>query len=390
MLGSTGRETTDRSLGSLHDLPERLVLVGCSARMLARSAARAGIRPVSIDLFADRETRACSASCETVDAADIGFERESLLRAAERLAPAGRGYALVYGSGLDADSGILEELARGRTLYGNPPEILRLLKTPDAFFDLLRQLDIPYPESSRTWPPDPENWLLKSARSEGGKGVRFCARAEPYSSGYYQRRLPGKAMSALFLANGEDARIIGFNTLRTVDHLVGQPFLFAGAVNRADLTPEQRRQVRTYVERLARAAPLRGLSSLDFMLDGESCRVLEVNPRPSATMALYDDDFPHGLLAAHIRACRGEMPDAIAAGGVVRAFKVFFAPFDLKVSERTRWPDWCTDTPVTGTRIGVGQPVCTVCAEGADQRQVERLIERRESELFDRLYAARS
>lgn len=390
MLGPTGRETGDRSLESLHDLPERLLLVGCSARMLAQSAARAGIRPVSIDLFADRETRACSAYCESVDAADIGFERESLLRAAERLAPAGRGYALVYGSGLDADSGILEELARGRTLYGNPPEILRLFKTPDAFFGLLRRLGIPYPESGRIRPTDPENWLLKSGRSEGGKGVRFCSQAEPDSSAYYQRRLPGKALSALFLANGENARIIGFNTLRTVDHLVGQPFLFAGAVNRADLTPEQRRQVQTYVARLARAAPLRGLSSLDFMLDGETCRVLEVNPRPSATMALYDDDFPHGLLAAHIRACRGEMPDAITVGRVVRAFKVFFAPFDLEVSEGTRWPDWCTDTPVTGTRIGVGRPVCTVCAEGADHRRVERLIERRESELFERLYAARS
>ncbi|CAI8873080.1 ATP-grasp domain-containing protein [Methylocaldum szegediense] len=389
-LRAPGRETADRSLEVLDDLPHRLLLVGSSARMLAQSGARAGIRPVSIDLFADRETRACSAYCEAVNAADIGFERESLLRAAARLAPAGYGYALVYGSGLDADSAALEELARGRTLYGNPPEILRLLKTPDAFFETLRRLGIPYPESSRKLPPDPENWLLKSARSEGGKGVRPCSRVEPDSSAYYQRRLPGKALSALFLANGEDARIIGFNTLRTAGHLVGQPFLFAGAVNRADLTPEQRRQVQTYVARLARAVSLRGLNSLDFMLDGETCRVLEVNPRPSATMALYDDDFPHGLLAAHIRACRGEMPDEMAASGTVRAFKVFFAPFDLEVSEETRWPEWCTDTPVTGTRIGVGQPVCTVCAEGTDQRQVECLIERLESELFERLYAARS
>jgi len=369
-------------------MPERLLLIGCSARMLAQSAARAGIRPVSVDLFADQETRACSERCETVKPAEIGFERESVLRAAGRLAPAGCGYALVYGSGLDADPGILEELARGRTLYGNPPEILRSMKTPDAFFGLLRQLDIPYPESSRTRPWDPENWLLKSGRSEGGKGVRFCAGAEAGAADYYQRRLPGTALSALFLANGENASIIGFNTLWTADRRIGQPFLFAGAVNRADLAPEQCRQVAAYAARLTRTVPLRGLNSLDFMLDGEACRVLEVNPRPSATMALYDEDFPRGLLAEHIRACRGEVPDVAVSGGVVRAFRVFFASRDFDVPPAMAWPDWCADRPMPGTFIGAGQPVCTILAEGTDRPSVERAVERRESELLKRLYAA--
>ncbi|HYE35988.1 ATP-grasp domain-containing protein [Methylocaldum sp.] len=370
------------------DMPERLLLLGCSARMLAQSAARAGIRPVSIDFFADQETRACSEYCAVVNPAEIGFERKCLLQAAERLAPADRAFALVYGSGLDADPGILEELARGRTLYGNPPEILYLLKTPDTFFDLLRRLDIPYPESVRMRPSDPENWLLKSGCSEGGKGVRFPAQAEPGATDYYQRRLPGKALSALFLANGQNAGIIGFNTLWTASHHVGQPFLFAGAVNRADITPEQRWQVQAYVTRLVRAVSLKGLNSLDFMLDGEVCRVLEVNPRPSATMVLYDGDFPQGLLAEHIRACRGEFRDTGRPGDTVRAFKAFFSLWDLEVSEAMAWPDWCADRPVPGVCIGVDQPVCTIHAEGADRRSVELLIEQRKSELLKRLRAA--
>jgi predicted ATP-grasp superfamily ATP-dependent carboligase len=357
--------------------------------VLAQSAVRAGIRPASIDLFADQETRASSEYCEVVKAAEVGFERESLLRAAERLAPARGGYALVYGSGLDADPDILEGLAQGRTLYGNPPEILRLLKTPDSFFDLLRQLDIPYPESSRMEPLDPNDWLLKSGRSEGGKGVRFCVRSELGPTDYYQRRLPGKALSALFLANGKHAGIIGFNTLWTVVHPSGQPFLFAGAINRADLRSEQQQQIGEYVTRLTRTVSLKGLNSLDFMLDGEVCRVLEINPRPSATMALYDEDFARGLLAEHIQAFRGKMPDIVQSSGVVRAFKVFFASWDLDVSEDMAWPNWCTDRPLPGTSVGAGQPVCTILAEGIDRPGVERLIELREGELLKRLYAAR-
>lgn len=367
-----------------------MLLVSRSGRMLAQSAARAGIRPLVLDLYADQDTRDCSIRCERVAPGRIGFDAAGLLAAAERLAPAGSGYALVYGSGLDADPGILEELARGRALYGNPPEILHLLKTPDAFFDLLRRLDIAYPESRRTRPPDPENWLLKSGCSEGGKGVRFCARAELGATDYYQRRLPGEAMSALFLANGEDARIVGFNTLWTADRHLGQPFLFAGAINRADLAPEQRRQVQAYVGRLARAIPLKGLNSLDFMPDGEACRVLEINPRPSATMTLYDRDFARGLLAEHIRACRGEAADIAESGGAVRAFRAFFASQDLEVSEVVAWPDWCTDRPVPGSFIRAGQPVCTVHAEENDRPRVEALIEWRQSELRKLLRAARS
>jgi predicted ATP-grasp superfamily ATP-dependent carboligase len=366
------------------DLPERLLLVSCAGRMLARSAARAGLRPVVLDLYADQDTRECAADFAQVPHGRIGFEAAGLLEAAGRLAPADGGFALVYGSGLDIAPDLLERLARGRKVYGNPPEIPRLLKTPATFFDLLRRLDIPYPEIRYRRPPDPQHWLIKSGCSEGGKGVRFCAQAEPDGDDYYQRRLPGKPLSALFLADGANARIIGFNTLWTARHL-GQPFLFVGAVNRAGLSPIQRDRVEAFVARLVRAVGLKGLNSLDFMLDGETCRVLEINPRPSATMALYEGDFPEGLLARHIRACRGELGEPWEAGAKVRAFRAIFARRDVQVPEAMAWPEWCADRPVPGSSVAAGTPLCTVEAEGRDSREVEHSIRQREIELLNRL-----
>jgi predicted ATP-grasp superfamily ATP-dependent carboligase len=366
--------------------------------MLARSAVRAGLRPLALDLYADEDTRAYAERCERVAAGPIGFDARSLLEAAERLAPAGSGPALVYGSGMDVAPDLLEALARGRMLYGNPPAVVRLLKTPDTFFDLLRRLAIPFPEIRDTPPPDPEHWLIKAGCGEGGKGVRFCARTGAEAGEYYQRRLPGLALSALFLADGHTARIIGFNTLWTAAGLlpplplgegggegIGQPFLFAGAINRAELSPAQREQVQGYLARLVPAAALRGLNSLDFMLDGATCRVLEVNPRPSATLALYDEDFPDGLLAAHIRAVQGDLGAAGAAGAPARAFRAVFAQAELRIPEVFAWPEWCADRPPPGSLIGAGQPVCTVTAEGGGRRETEALIRHRAAELERRL-----
>jgi predicted ATP-grasp superfamily ATP-dependent carboligase len=367
-------------------LPERLLIAACSGRMLARSAARCGLRPVVLDLYADSDTRECAAACERAPPGRIGFEPTALLAAAERLAPPRSGYALAYGSGLDIDPDLLQRLGQGRAVYGNPPAVARLLKTPAAFFDLLRRLDIPHPEIRCEPPSQPRGWLFKPDCGEGGKGVVFCAQAAPASAGgYYQRRLPGPPLSALFLADGENARIVGFNTLWTCgqpDH----PFLFAGAVNRADLSPEQRAQVGASIARLTQAVGLKGLNSLDFMLDGAACRVLEVNPRPSATLALYDADFPEGLLARHLRACCGELGDPWASGAVARAYRVVFAAQDIVAP--AAWPEGCVDRPLPGSVVKAGEPFCSVEAEGRSRREAERWLRRRLAELALRLEPA--
>jgi predicted ATP-grasp superfamily ATP-dependent carboligase len=371
------------------DLPERLLIVSSSARMLARSAARAGLHPIALDLYADADTRECSEIAEATAPGRAGFDPDSLLEAAARLAPAEH-YSLVYGSGMDVAPDLLERLAKGREVFGNPPEILRRLKTPDTFFALLRRLDIPFPEIRWNPPSDPQNWLVKSGCSEGGKGVRFCAQETPAGDGeYYQRRLPGPPMSVLFLADGERARIMGFNTMWTASH-PGQPFLFAGAINRAELSRGQCEELRDCVARLVRAAGLKGLNSLDFMLDGGVCRVLEVNPRPSATMALYDRDFPEGLLARHIRACQGRLDDIGFPGRAVRAFRAVFAPRTVTVPEAVVWPDWCADRPVPGTSVPAGQPLCTIEAEGVECQEAEALLARRKTEIFERLKPVRA
>jgi len=364
-----------------------VLLVAQSGRILARSAARSGLRTVTLDLFADEDTREYADCCQAIPSNQGDFDEGALLTVAEELAPSDGTIGLVYGSGIDTRPALLERLACGRVLYGNTPATLRLMKAPHAFFELLDRLAIPYPETRFIPPKSTAGWLVKPGCREGGKGVRFfakiCAAAD--AEDYYQRYMPGEALSALFLANGENARIIGFNTQWTASHDPGQPFLFAGAINRAALSESQRELIKEYSARLTRASGLVGLNSLDFLLDGKGCRVLEVNPRPSATMSLYDTDYVRGLLIEHIAACRGEWGAEVKPNSLVQAFRIVYASRMTVIPERIKWPQWCADRPRVGATIAVGSPLCSVRAEAKHRHEAETLLRIRESEILARL-----
>jgi uncharacterized protein len=352
------------------------LVVAASASILSRSLARGGWTPSAIDGFGDEDTLASCAECQVIPYGEAGFDPALLQSAIDRTPPTD---ITLYGGGLDSFPAILGYLAERRGLLGNTPDTVRLIKTPRLFFGLLTDLGIPFPETRFDPPKNAGPWLSKTGCSEGGAGVGFAANPIPSRPDtYFQRRITGNPMSALFLANGNHARIIGFNTLWTSTADPRRPFLFAGAINRAALNKTQRDAARFIVDMITGAAHLRGLNSLDFMTDADrSVRVLEVNPRPSATMALYDDDFPTGLARLHCEACDGRLPEHAAPPKHVRAFRIVYAPHDVEIAPTLEWPQWCRDRPRRGCRIEKGGPICTIVAEGPNESAVLSLIEAR-------------
>jgi predicted ATP-grasp superfamily ATP-dependent carboligase len=373
---------------------------------------------VAIDGFGDKDTEQYAIALRRVPYGALGFDAVALEAAIDGSPPTD---AVIYGGGVDTSPVVLERLFRSRKVFGNDPATVRRVKDPACFFRLLRDCGIPFPEVRFDPPARAEGWLLKSGCSEGGAGVRFATDqfvgdelgpqcgltqstpgrwvpkgegvgsrdgsepqggdAQSYLSGrnaYFQRYLPGNAMSALFLADGKEAEILGFNTLWTEPSEPSQPFRFAGAINRAGFHAAQRKTVRHFANRITRAVGLRGLNSLDFLLDGARMpRVLEVNPRPSATMSLYEDDFPTGLVHLHIRACEGHLPEQYPRSRRVRALRILYAAHEVEITENMDWPTWCRDRPRPGQRIERGQPFCSIVAEGADEPKVLALIDAR-------------
>ena len=363
--------------------PEQLPLlvVSASGRALARSAKRSGAPVVVLDLFNDLDVRELAVASRGVATRGGRFDSRRLLAAAQLLCPPERCGGLVYGSGFEGRTGLLGKLAQGRRLFGNDPTTVARLKNPVQFFALLDALGCAHPETRLEPPADVSGWLVKRAGGAGGSHViRARPRHRARAGRYFQKFQSGRTLSVLFAANGRDARVIGINEQWTAGIASCGPYSYGGAVGGIALEEHLQARIAALLDSLVRATGLIGLNGLDFILDAEGgISVLEVNPRPTATIDLYDAGVAGGLLALHVRACRGELP-AVAATGQPRAHAIVYASEEFRVPDRMQWPQWCTDIPVGGSEIPAGAPICSVHAEAAISDLARDLVAiRRES-----------
>ncbi len=364
-----------------------MILANCG-RAMAESAARGGYRVSVLDAFCDRDTLAV-AECWPVSQ---GFSQRDMEIFIDELAsifpkpPCG----IVYGAGLEEASLLLSRLSSRYRLFGNDPRVLELLRKPQRFFSLLNRLRIPYPEVSFTPPyTEPERrWLIKRAGSCGGQGVAYFDAQHSAADGncYYQRHTPGSVMSVLFIADGRRHRTLGYNRMGFERSTAPAPFLYSGAIGQAPLREQIRREVEQAVEKLVSELALRGINSLDFILNDGGIFVIDLNPRPTATLELYEHQVGDGWIRHHIQACLGELPALPILGSTVRyGHQIVYAPKTVEVPDEMSWPAWVKDRPLSRARVFVGQPLCSLFAQGASADEVEFLLARRQDEILQRL-----
>lgn len=365
------------------------LVVAVTGRALAASAIRAGHRVVVLDCFADRDTAALARACRSVVAPTrLRIDRIALLKAATDLAPVGRCAGVVYGSGFEGRTALLASLGQGRRICGNTPSVIDEVREPGCFFGLLDRLAIRHPEVRLTPPPSPSGWLVKRAGGAGGAQVRPASGGPAPAGGYFQRFEPGRVLSAIFLADGRRARILGINQQWTSGARPRLPFLYGGAVGGFVLPPSVRSDVAARVDALVAATGLVGLNGIDFLLRGVEWSLLELNPRPTATVELYDRDYPRGLFEWHLRACEGQLPAGPARPRATRAHAVVHAATAGRVSRGFDFPAWCRDVPRPGTTYSPGDPLCTVHAAARTAGAALALLGRRKRRLEEALLEA--
>jgi uncharacterized protein len=360
----------------------KILIAAIAGRMLAASARRGGYEVAILDLFNDLDTRRIAPSSLKVPGHEQGlarFSRHALLEAASSLAPGDAYSGLVYGSGFEDDTELLTELARGRRLYGNSAATIQSIKDPRQFFPLLKKRAIPHPEFSLHLPVDTTGWLAKKIGGSGGAHVITADRIEDVAGDhYYQRFIEGKNYSVSFLANRERALIVGFNEPWSIA-LGDWPYCYLGAINHVSLARTMVARIQRDLDAIVQATGLVGLNGLDFIIAGDDYFVIEVNPRPSGTLDLYDADCAQGLFHWHVRASDGELPERLFDRTVIRAHAVVYTMQALQLDRDVHWPDWCSDIPEPGSAFAPRMPVCMVHAQGDDHEIVQaRVHSRRE------------
>ncbi|MGE8369580.1 ATP-grasp domain-containing protein [Cupriavidus sp.] len=378
---------------------QTLIVAALSSRMMAESAAQAGLRVAALDLFGDADTRHIAAHWEPIGAAgSMAIDGEHVLAALRRMRDTEHPSGWVAGSGFEQLPELLDAGHALLPLLGNSAATVRGVKQPGAFFRLLAALGIPHPETTVEMPRDPTGWLYKVVGGTGGYHIRHLASQDAIAAhtagtaetaSYFQRQRPGLPMSALFVAHRRGVDLVGISLQRIAPHH-DCPYLFRGATGPAILPPGLASRLVDIIHCIARETSLVGLNSIDFLFDAPDVMVLEVNPRPPASMALYADAYPLGLMHAHLQACRGEIPVRPAAGQAgVRGFEVVFSQAPVRINAtltaalmRTRW---CHDIPVPGSYVAAGHPVCSVSAAGRTAAETEAGLRTRGAQILSLL-----
>jgi predicted ATP-grasp superfamily ATP-dependent carboligase len=369
-----------------------LVVAGVSARVMAQSAGEGGWDVIALDLFGDRDTRRSSRGWKAVgERHSLSIDGRRLYAALAEAARLPGIVGWVAGSGFEGDPQMLEQPA-GLPLIGMPGPDVATLRDARRFFDTLDRLGVAHPEVAFERPADTFGWLAK--RSGGSGGWHIAAAQDGghvHADTYWQRIQPGETMSALVLADGVHAQVVALNRLLVQPH-PEHPYVYTGAIGPiSDDVLESR--VEGVLEALVPAFSLRGLMSLDFIAAPDGIpMVLEINPRPSASMQLHDQRVEGGLMRAHVEAAHGRLPALRPrVEHAVHGHLTVFAPceFDLDAAVLDALDDlpYCHDVAAQPGIVEPGQPVCTVSAFGASADAVEGMLFERCADVHARLLA---
>jgi uncharacterized protein len=358
-----------------------LIVIAQSARALASSARRAGYAPLTIDMFGDDDTRALSRCSIALEGGlSNGIGRSPLIDAVRSLVRRFDAIGVVYGSGFEHRPELVAELAREMHVYGADARTLSRAKDPREIALFCAASNVKHPEISLGRPADPEGWLVKSHGGAGGQHVRFATRGTATATrDYWQRRVEGRSVSALFVADGGSAEIVGLSEQWTVPSSCS-PFRYGGAVGPIVVDEIRTGEIERAVAGVTRAFRIVGIASADFIVSDDAAWLIEVNPRPGATLDVFDcDDNP--LIARHLEACDGRMTTPAARRITSRAAEVVYARRDIVCPSPLGWPGWVADRPGGGARIAVGDPICTVLAAAPDAASARRLVAKRAQDI---------
>jgi uncharacterized protein len=349
----------------------RILVVAVSARMLAQLAVADGYEVTALDRFGDADLRALApgATAPSNDglaalAAEIDAD------------------AVVYGAGLENRPDLVRKLASGRELLGTPAELLEAVRDPWEVRAAARAAGTRAPETrapghlpSAVGPSGQVGraWVRKPRHSGGGHGVRGWRGGLLRPTEVLQRRVGGLSCSAVAIGDGRSAVVLGI----TEQLHLPPGFRWTGNVTPPRLPEAQRAELegelRAVCAEVAARFGVRGAFGVDAVWDGRHAWVLEVNPRPSASLEL----FGPGSFEAHVRGARGlglPVAGSPPARSCAAVKLVLFADRTVWAPEPSWWPAGLVrDVPRAGETIKRGAPVCTLVSASPD---VPELVER--------------
>ena len=320
----------------------------------------------------------------------------------------------MYGASFENHPDLVDRLACGRKLLGNTSDALRRVRDPLELMRVLRAGGFAFPETywvdvgagqvgqvgqvgqggagaspAPTWDvvgaglAPARRWLWKPLAGGGGTHVVWADQIS-CRAGVMQQFIEGMPCSFAFVANGRQAQVIGLTEqLIGLSEFGASGFRWCGNLAPPRLEAESLRVMWTEAQAIAdcltAAFGLRGLNGVDFIWQAGCIWVIEANPRPSASLELFETPDGHPLFDLHVRGCLGKALPVIEPDldlpAPARGKAVIFAVHNLTVGDTQEWArhDLC-DIPLANEHILRGHPICTALAEADTAEQCLRRL----------------
>ncbi|MBI5638621.1 MAG: ATP-grasp domain-containing protein [Nitrospinae bacterium] len=340
-----------------------IAIIGRHARPFAENAHAHGWRVFAADGFNDWDAARFAAP---LTPGGFGETPEAFLRAWET-APE----PLLFCAPIEAAPAMLAEAARNKRVLNAPAHavaaardisFLQKVACNGVRFPAVSFLSIP------SHPPETP-WIIKSAKSAGGTGIRpgdgILGRDE-----YRQKVVHGESIGALFFSAA--GRCVFLGASLHINH----GFLYGGGIFPAPLNPDVAHILEQFGARVTAESGMAGWWGADFILNDEALWLLEINPRPTATAALFGKLRGVDLVAAQMA------PDVFSplpqnSGPGVMGNMVLYAEDDFTFRGSAEWFEKnARDIPHEGRAMKKGEPVLTLHATAATAPECRAALEK--------------
>lgn len=381
--------------------------VGVSVRALVESIAASGYEVKGVDFFGDIDANWQGRTIGVAGDCGLKPSIRNVFTTAGGISCDG----LVYASGVENSPQELQSWEAKGLLYGNGPSVLREVREIGKLQASLEQIQMKMPESHplAQWQQldHQKRWLLKPVNRGGGHGITEIPAGEAeaenllrtiHRDGSYiiQEYWDGIPASATFIADGREAVLLGTSRQLVGSQKAGSPFSYEGNIVPLALPSFKKQasleeELRIMSGHLTREFGLKGLNTIDFMLNAKGIRILELNPRWSASVELIERHLGYRLFTSHLAACRGklELPAARRLSPcsgywgkkIIYAKAAFTTRAEDEQAYRALYNLGVRDIPRPGTLIAKGQPLCTVLAEGSSSSNCYKNLHQQEEKI---------
>lgn len=359
---------------------KQLLIAALSSRVYAESAVKAGYSVIAIDAFGDADLQQCVQQYYQVDAFAGQLDHTQLLKVLNKLDQSTL-LGFCFGAGFEAHPEILNHINSHLPLLGNDAKVVERCKQPKHFFKLCEQLNIPFPAIRNKQPKGMNAWVQKTIGASGGAHVVPLSHAQQShnSDVYYQQYQQGRTVTCLFVVSNAEVEVIGFN-LQWSD---ANTFRYSGAASHVILSDLAKQRFHQYVSQLATSLGLQGANSCDAICDGDDLYIIEINPRLSASIDLYQQC---GVLQKHLAAfgqhdaslsTQHQTPKMNCQQQDSFGHQIIYATNPYEIENKILWPSWVHDRPNKGAKFSIGMPICTVSAKADTALNVKAMLAER-------------